>query len=397
MPKFDEQNRHPFRFETIAYYQQHSPNVASLPTSGPQMFSAVEFGKVKLVCLTRTPDERLIVLPDAMLPRLVKWCHEHSIHSEGVDRLELTIKRHFWHPHLRREIRQQLSVCQVCARVKIASPKHGQLAPRIVPSVPWTEVHCDQIGPWQCKVGGKNVEVRALTMVDPVTNLVEIARVHSTKCDETTRAFKDTWLARYPLPERVLTDGGPEFVGAEWTFMCDNWGLKKGGISTHTPTANAIIESSHLSMGQILRTIFDSENPQNLEDMEKVVQSALAATMRAMRCASSTSLNGVAPGALVFGRDMLLNIPIVADTISVSENRQLQTDLRLQRENARRSHFDYQVGGFVFIKNHFSSSDKLKPAWIGPFKILRVHSNGTLTIQRGQIHERLSIRRCKPA
>ena len=126
-------------------------------------------------------------------------------------------------------------------------------------------------------------------------------------------------------------------------------------------------------------------------------QSFNACTMRAMRCASSTSLQGVAPGALVFGRDMLLNIPIVTDIISITENRQLQTDLRLERENRKRSHFDYQVDGKVYINNHFSSGDKLKPAWKGPYKILRVHTNGTLTVERGQIHERVSIRRCKPA
>ena len=173
--------------------------------------------------------------------------------------------------------------------------------------------------------------------------------------------------------------------------------LKRARISSHTPTANAVIESSHRSMGQILRTIFDRENPTNMDEMDKVVRSALAATMHALRCASSTSLQGVAPGALVFGRDMLLNIPIITDIISITENRQLQTDLRLERENRRRSHFDYQVDGMVYIYNHFSSSDKLKPVWKGPYKILRVHSNGTLRIERGEIHERVSIWRCKPA
>ena len=183
----------------------------------------------------------------------------------------------------------------------------------------------------------------------------------------------------------------------EWEFMLQNWGLTKGRISSHTPTANAIIESSHRSMGQILRTIFDNENPKTADEMDVVVNSALAATMRAMRCAASTSLDGVSPGSLVFGRDMLLNVPIVTDIVSITKNRQLQTDLRLERENARRSQHDYEVGGFVYVDNHFSSADKLKTVWLGPYKILRVHTNGTLTLERGQVHERLSIRRCKPA
>ena len=94
---------------------------------------------------------------------------------------------------------------------------------------------------------------------------------------------------------------------------------------------------------------------------------------------------------------MLLNIPVVTDIVSVAENRQLQTDLRLERENRRRSHFDYQVDGMVYVQNHFSAADKLKEPWKGPFKILRVHTDGALTIERGQIHERVSIRRVKPA
>ena len=58
---------------------------------------------------------------------------------------------------------------------------------------------------------------------------------------------------------------------------------------------------------------------------------------------------------------------------------------------------EYQVGDNVYVFNHHSTSDKLKPAWIGPFPILRVHTNNTVTIQRGQMHERMSFRRIKPA
>ena len=86
---------------------------------------------------------------------------------------------------------------------------------------------------------------------------------------------------------------------------------------------------------------------------------------------------------MVFGRDILLNIPIVTDIVSITENRQLQTDLQLERENPKRSQINHQVGGNIFLNNHFSSSDKMKPAWIGPFSILQVHTNGTLTVLRG--------------
>ena len=398
VPKFDEQNRHPFRFQNIAIYQNKDATLMNLPNTDPTNYTIHQFGNVDLVCrIFPRSHHPLIVLSDDMLPRIVRWYHEITIHSEGMDRLEASIRRHFWHPRLRDEIRTHVAACDVCNRMKKDSPKHGQLAPRVVPSVPWTEVHVDLIGPWDYTVNGLKVKVRALTAVDPVTNLVEIVRVKSTKCKESTDAFVNTWLSRYPLPEKIVTDNGPEFIGHEWEFMLADWSLTKGRITPHTPTANSVIEASHKSMGQILRTIFSQEKPTTMEEMDRVVAAALASTMRAMRSAASTSLGGVAPGALVFGRDMLLNVPIVTDIISISHNRQLQTDLRLMRENRRRSQYDYKVGDMVYINNHFSSSDKMKPAWVGPYKIIRVHANSNVTVERGRIHERTTIRRIKPA
>jgi hypothetical protein len=133
-----------------------------------------------------------------------------------------------------------------------------------------------------------------------------------------------------------------------------------------------------------------------MDDFNRSIDTAIAMTIRACRSAANTSLQGLAPGAIVFGRDMHMNIPIVADILSISQNRQLQTDLRTLQENRRRTIHEYKVGDLVYSNNHHSSSDKLKPAWRGPFPILQVHTNGTVTIQRGQVHERVSIRRIKP-
>jgi len=391
MPKFDEQNRLPFQFEVLALYQSKHPLLYDLPKDFPGEYSLKEFGNTKLVC-KMSDDKGWIVLTDEILPLLVNWYHEVTVHAEGMDRLESTIRRHFWHPKLRETIRSHVENCSVCKEMRKAHPSHGQLAPRIVPSAPWTEVHVDLIGPWEWMKS----KIRAMTMIDPVTNLVEIVRVSSTKSDENARAFANTWLSRYPMPERVVSDGGPEFVGSEWEFMLMSRGIKRVRISAHTPTANSVIESSHKAMGQILRTLLQEHKPSNRSELDQVVEQALARTMYAMRCSSSTSLMGASPGALVFGRDMHLNVPFVTDIVSITENRQLQTDARLKRENLRRSHHDYQIGENVYVLNHFSSSDKLKPVYKGPYKVVRVHTNGTLTIERGQIHERISIRRLKP-
>ena len=119
----------------------------------------------------------------------------------------------------------------------------GQLDPRNVPGIPWLEAHVDFIGPWELKSQGVAAKFRAMTIIDPVTNLVEIVRVTSAKSTENARTFKNTWLAWYPKPEKVVTDNGPEFNGNEWEFMLMDWGIRKGRISSHAPTADAVVES----------------------------------------------------------------------------------------------------------------------------------------------------------
>jgi hypothetical protein len=50
------------------------------------------------------------------------------------------------------------------------------------------------------------------------------------------------------------------------------------------------------------------------------------------------------PGAAIFGRDMLFDIPFIADWQKIGEHRQQLTDLNNARENKGRINYDYKVG-----------------------------------------------------
>ena len=71
LPKFDEQNCHPFQFKTIKHYQRQSLQVMELPAQAPQIFQTIPFGKTALVCLIHPSNKHLIVIPEAMLPCLI--------------------------------------------------------------------------------------------------------------------------------------------------------------------------------------------------------------------------------------------------------------------------------------------------------------------------------------
>jgi hypothetical protein len=49
------------------------------------------------------------------------------------------------------------------------------------------------------------------------------------------------------------------------------------------------------------------------------------------------------PGAAIFGRDMVFDIPFLADWNKIGDHRQHQTDLITNRENCSRRDWDYKV------------------------------------------------------
>jgi hypothetical protein len=88
---------------------------------------------------------------------------------------------------------------------------------------------------------------------------------------------------------------------------------------------------------------------------------------------------GVSPGALVFGCDMLLPIPILHDYNLIRERRQTLIDRNAATQNRCRYFRDYLVGDKVLI--WVPNPAGLDPRGFGSFTIAQVHVNGTVTIE----------------
>ena len=205
-------------------------------------------------------------------------------------------------------------------------------------------------------------------------------------------------LSRYPRPFRCVHDNGSEFNGHDFQFPLGDAGITSVPITSHTLTSNGIIESIHKTVGQVIRTLVAVYKPTNTEEAIQLQHCALSTAMHACHAASSSALSGLSPGAVVFRRDMHLDIPLLADILTLQNSRQVQIDARLHRENQKRWRHEYKVGDQVFVHNKHNAANKLKPIFSGPFRILQVHTNNNVTLQRGlNVQERMSIRHIKPS
>ncbi len=99
------------------------------------------------------------------------------------------------------------------------------------------------------------------------------------------------------------------------------------------------------------------------------------------------------PGAAIFGRDMLFDIPFIVDWQKIGEHRQQLTDLNNAHENKGRIDYDYKAGQKVLLRKE-GILRNAEPIWHWkPWLIRSVHANGSITVQRGNKLERMNIRR----
>jgi hypothetical protein len=234
----------------------------------------------------------------------------------------------------------------------------------------------------------------ALTIIDTVTNLVELVRINNKTSAHVALQFENTWLARYPRPIHCTFDQGGEFTGYPFQQMLQRHGIKGRCTTSKNPQANAICERMHQTIGNTLRALHSLHPPDGIESANHLVDTALANCLFATRAALHGGLNA-SPGSLAFGRDMILDIPMIADWQLIQQNRQQLIDQRLVAANKKRFSYDYNVGDDVLKLVY--QPDKLSPRATGPHRIETVHTNGTVTIRLNQhTIERISIRRIKP-
>ncbi len=101
------------------------------------------------------------------------------------------------------------------------------------------------------------------------------------------------------------------------------------------------------------------------------------------------------PGKAIIERDMLVDIPFIADWKKIGELRQ-PTDCNTDQDNESQVDYDnkvvtkYSYGTMVFLRK--AKSRYLREPW----PTTSIKSNGTIRVQYGNKSKRINIQRVKP-
>ena len=79
----------------------------------------------------------------------------------------------------------------------------------------------------------------------------------------------------------------------------------------------------------------------------------------------------------------------------IRQRKQNMIDKNKEAENNRRIDYDYAIGDLVLLTST-NIQRKLDSHKKGPFMIEKIHTNGTVSIRRGAVTQRVNIRRIEP-
>ena len=102
-------------------------------------------------------------------------------------------------------------------------------------------------------------------------------------------------------------------------------GIKPRPSTAKNPQSNAIVERLHKTVADMIRNHLREIQIDDVTQGNNLIDSILASAAYAYRATVSTAL-GVSPAALVYHRDMQLNVPIVADYALVRAKRQARAE-----------------------------------------------------------------------
>ena len=125
------------------------------------------------------------------------------------------------------------------------------------------------------------------------------------------------------------------------------FGITRRSTTVKNPQANTILEHVHGVLDNMM-CIHDPDISPTTTDT--ITTNFIVDATWAIYSTYHTVPNSI-PGASIFGRDMLFDIPYIADWNDIGCCRQEQVNKYDTRENLTRLLFDYAVGGKILIRN----------------------------------------------
>lgn len=341
------------------------------------------------------------------IAKILKENHDIPIAGHlGSNRMYNRIKERYYWKGMRTDIDNYVKNCKLCQSNK-AFRKINRSPMQITTTStrPFERVSLDIVGP--LPEAGLYRSKFILTLQDDLTKFSTAYPIANATAEESCECLVH-FISLFGIPKTILTDQGTNFTADLFKRTCEFLKIKQMWSSPYHPQTQGALERSHSTLKEYLKSFVN----ENQTDWHKFVYTAMLTYNSSVHTTTKFT-----PYELLFGHK-----PYIPDSIFDQSSdvtfpeyiKMLQHRLKVSRQKAienieaskenSKSYYDkhsravqYKVGDYVYLKNHLRLRKSLSPIWKGPYKIVKIHGNNTLSLLINRRHVKHHYDEVKPA
>ena len=122
----------------------------------------------------------------------------------------MMIRQHLYWPGIKNAVWKEVTNCDTCQRTNRSNIKYDELPDKEAEEIPQHKLYVDINGFYviQKKVYKEYLNLKAITMIDPVTGWFEITQYNNKRATSITKLVESMCLSRYPRPMDITYDQG---------------------------------------------------------------------------------------------------------------------------------------------------------------------------------------------
>lgn len=336
----------------------------------------------------------LVVVPDKLAENIIRTCHEENGHF-GKEKVEKIIKQEYKMDNLTQKIKDCVENCLTCLiSDRKRGKKEGFLHPIPKEDTPLQTYHLDHLGPMTAT--DKQYKY-VFGVTDAFSKFCWLYATKTTNCNEVI-AKLEVQQQVFGNPRRIITDRGSAFTSNQFKEYCEANNIDHILVTTGIPRGNGQIERVNSSIISVL-TKKCQEEPKAWYKYLPSVQKVLNSTFNR---AISFSPFEVMVGVKMRNQSDSEILKILNEERMeqfANERDKIRDDAKIQickiQEENRKQHnkkckmpHEYAIGDLVVIRRtQFGTSMKLKPHYLGPYKVTKVVGNERYDVEKKTLGE----------
>ena len=341
----------------------------------------------------RSHTQLRLCIPKTERGRLLREYH-HTLAHPGIMHMYDTMREKVWWPSMKKDIYKYVSECHEC-QVNKSEKVKTLTRPMSIPARPWSHVAIDHVGPFPMSNNGNKY---ILVIVDRFTRYAEAVAVTDTSAVTSAEAIVKYIICRYGMFEVLLSDRGSGFMSELFRHVMALLGVKQTKTTAYHPRSNGGVERFNKTLKKMIKLWVNKQH----SDWDVLLPFALFAYNTSVH----TSLKET-PFYLNFARqartitDIMTDVDVMQRKTVHAYAHEVTDKLRtvhaqvrdiLRSINSRRQEaleaeetdpMHVTAGDSVYLYDETTPkkrASKFIKRWRGPYTVVKVHDNGTVTI-----------------